>query len=81
MHDSPPPFLYLGNVEKYRNESKIAHRLSEEEKREICRCMFLVASVDGDLGEQQQLMLQQLPSILGVSDDDFREIVAQAASE
>lgn len=60
---------------------QIAPRLTDEQKEEICRCLFLVASADGDLGDIQQVMLQNLPGNLGLGEDVFREIVMRAAEE
>lgn len=56
----------------------IAARRSEEEKDWLIRGAFLVASASGDISEERLEQLKQLPAALDVSEDRFRQIVAES---
>jgi tellurite resistance protein len=55
----------------------IASRRSPAEKDLILRSAFLVASATGDLSDERKEQLKQLPIALGVSEEHFRQIIAQ----
>lgn len=67
------------SVAEYARE--IGPTLSTVEMENVIRCLFLVAAASGELGQAQQSMLQHLPQSLGVSDEEFRRVVATAANE
>ena len=57
----------------------IAARRNEQEKEWILRGAFLVASASGPLSPERLDQLKGLPAALQVSEDRFREIIAQSA--
>jgi len=61
--------------------AQIADRVTHKEKRSIVRGVFLVASLDGDMGEMQSEMLQMLPQMLGMDEGEFREVIVEASEE
>jgi len=55
----------------------VAQRRTASEREAILRGAFLVASAGGQLSPQRMEQIKSLPAALGVSEDRFREIVAQ----
>ena len=67
------------NVAEYA--AQIAPRLEPEQKREIVKAVFRVASVDGEMGEMQAELLQLLPDAMEFDEGDFREAIVEVAEE
>jgi uncharacterized tellurite resistance protein B-like protein len=61
--------------------SHVATQLPEEDKDRLVYHAFLAATADGELSDTRQGILAKLPEAIGVPQDRFREIVANAANE
>lgn len=57
----------------------VSLRRTEEEKEWILRGAFLVASASGPLSPQRLDQLKSLPAALNISEERFREVIAQTA--
>jgi tellurite resistance protein len=57
----------------------IAAELSEEGKRLVARGAFLVATAGGHLHDSHRLQLERLPEALGLSEEEFREVISRAS--
>ena len=58
--------------------SGIADQLSSEQKRTLIQAACRVATPDGTLQASHLRQLQGLGSLLGFTDDDLRQIIAEA---
>ena len=79
--DADVALAFEADIDSIGYVREIADGLSAEERELVVKCMFLVATAAGGLGEQQQQQLEQLPGVLGISDEQFRAVVNRALEE
>ncbi len=60
---------------------QIAQSLAEEDKDQLVFHAFLAATAGGDLSDARQALLKTLPEAIGVTEDRFRQVVADAVEQ
>jgi len=58
----------------------VAGQLSPEDKEILVEHAFIAATAGGELTEERQKLLKDLPEALGISEDDFRDMVVRATN-
>ena len=57
---------------------RIADQLDERWSERLVQAVFLVANADGEATPEQMELLSELPALLGMSEERFRELVSDA---
>jgi hypothetical protein len=54
--------------------------LNKEEKKTLVQYAFLMTSASGEISETRSSMLAQFPAALGLTEDEFKQFIAEAAA-